>query len=228
MPWKPRHSQKAPVKVAKKPTEANPEPYTLKSTLKPGETKVAHQAEYMVEGLAMNALTGLAFSGRLGTLDLTECFAQMLGRAREVANWNTQSQEAILAGQIISLNAIYTDLAIIARNNMSNCVVFERLMRLALKAQSNCRATAEALAAIQNPPTVFAQQANIANGPQQINNGVPNASGSTRAEKSDSLPNELLEAHGERLDPRTESTAINCDQELATVAAVYRAEDPKR
>ncbi len=41
---------------------------------------------------------------------------------------------------------------------------------MALKAQSNSRATAEALAAIQNPPTVFARQANIANGPQQINN----------------------------------------------------------
>ena len=145
MPRKPRHSQKAPVKVAKKPAEANPEPYTLKSTLKPGETKVAHQAEYMVEGLAMNALTGLAFSGRLGTLDLTECFAQMLGRAREVANRNTQSQEAILAGQIISLNAIYTDLAIIARNNMSNCVVFERLTGMVSQSLNASRASRQVL-----------------------------------------------------------------------------------
>ena len=41
-----------------------------------------------------------------------------------------------------------------------------------LLAQSNCRATVEALAYMQNPPTVFARQANIASGPQQINNGV--------------------------------------------------------
>ena len=218
-----RQRQKALIKGAKPPAEATPEPSTLKSTLKPGQTKLAHQAEYMVEGLAMNALVGLAFSTTLGTLDLTECFAQMLGRAKEVSNGSTQSQEAILAGQIISLNAIYTDLALMARNNRSNCVVFERLMRLALKAQSNCRATAEALAAIQNPPTVFAQHANIANGPQQINNGFPSANCSARAKNSDSLPNELLEAHGERLDPRTQSTTSNRDQELATVGTIDRA-----
>jgi|SRR5688500_4598718 len=143
-------SRKRETKAAGLPTGtvSQGEPNTLKSTLKPGQTAAEHKAEFMIEGLAMNALVGLAFSAKLGTLDLTECFAQILGRAREVAKRNTQSQEQILAGQVISLNAIYTDLALIARSNMSNCVVFERLMRLALKAQSNCRSTAEALAAI--------------------------------------------------------------------------------
>lgn len=193
-----------------------PEPHTLKGTLKPGQTKVGREAELMVEGLSINALVGVAFSTKLGTLDLTECFAQILARAREAANRNTQSQEAILAGQIISLNAIYTELALIARNNMSNCLVFERLMRLALKAQSNCRATAEALAAIQNPPAVFAHQANIANGPQQVNNSLP----SSRARKSTSEPNELLEAHGERLDVATQITTGSRDKELAAVGTI--------
>ena len=43
-------------------------------------------------------------------------------------------------------------------------------MRLALKAQGQCRATLETLATIKNPPVVFARQANIAQGPQQVNN----------------------------------------------------------
>ena len=123
--------------------------------------------------MAMNAMVGLVFSTKSGTLDLTECFAEVLSRVREAANRDTKSQEAILVGQIISMNAVYTDLAIIARQNLSNLAVFERLMRLAFKAQSNCRATGEALGALQNPPSVFARQANFANGPQQINNGVP-------------------------------------------------------
>jgi hypothetical protein len=37
-------------------------------------------------------------------------------------------------------------------------------MRFGLKAQAQCRATLETLAAIKNPPTVFARQANIADG----------------------------------------------------------------
>ncbi len=49
----------------------------------------------------------------------------------------------------------------------------DRYMRLALKAQAQCRATLETLAKIKNPPTLFAQQANIAHGPQQVNNNPP-------------------------------------------------------
>ena len=41
--------------------------------------------------------------------------------------------------------------------------------KLALKAQSQCRATLETLAAIKNPPVIFVKQAN---GHQQVNNGV--------------------------------------------------------
>ena len=47
-------------------------------------------------------------------------------------------------------------------------------MRLSLKAQGQCRATLETLAVIKNPP-VFAHQANIAHGPQQVNNTRPTA-----------------------------------------------------
>jgi hypothetical protein len=65
-------------------------------------------------------------------------------------------------------------------------------MRLALKAQSNCRATAEALAAIQNPTTVFAHQANVANAPQQINNGNIAATSAARAKKLDPEPKKIF------------------------------------
>jgi hypothetical protein len=44
------------------------------------------------------------------------------------------------------------------RRRQRGCVS-ERLLRLALKTQGNCRATAEAFASMQNPPAVFARQA---------------------------------------------------------------------
>lgn len=62
-------------------------------------------------------------------------------------------------------------------------------MQLAVKAQSNCRATAEALDLMQNPPTVFARQANIAIGPQQVNNGVPTPALPSRARNHETEPN---------------------------------------
>ena len=208
--------------VAKQaPDSPKADPSAIRGSLKPGETKLSREAELMVEGLAMNALLGLVFSSKLGTLDLTEVFAQILERARDTTDGNTKSQESILAGQVISMNAIYTDLAIIARQNLSNVTVFERLMRLSLKAQSNCRATAEALAAIQNPPTVFARQANITSGPQQINNG--STVSLARAKDSELMPNELMEAHVERLDPGTTNKASERDTNLAAMGAIDRS-----
>jgi hypothetical protein len=147
----------------------------------------------------------------------------MLRNAEATSNGESKSQEAILAAQVISTNAICTDLALLAHSNLGKGLeVFERLMRLALKAQSNCRATAEALAFMQNPPTVFAKQANISNGPQQVNNGTPQCDRVARAKKPDSMPNKLLEANGERLDARTARSTGDRDQDLATVGTVNR------
>ena len=70
----------------------------------------------------------------------------------------------------------------------------------------------ETLALMKNPP-VFARQANIAHGPQQVNNG-----GVLRAEVSAPAPNELLEAgNGERLDSGTAGATIGSDPALEAV-----------
>jgi hypothetical protein len=75
----------------------------------------------------------------------------------------------------------------------------EQYMRLALKAQSQCRATFETLALLKNPP-VFARQANIA--AQQVVNNVTITQPS-RAGNLETRQNELLEVpHGERLERR--------------------------
>ena len=93
-------------------------------------------------------------------------------------------------------------------------------MRLALKAQAQCRATIETLAALKNPPIVIARQANISNGPQQVNNGpaVP------RADDSSNQPNELLETdHGKRLDTGAAATPVASDPAMVAVEASHWA-----
>jgi len=51
-------------------------------------------------------------------------------------------------------------------------------MRLALRSQSQSRATIETLATIKNPPTVYAKQVNLANGPPSA--FAPEARGSSQ------------------------------------------------
>jgi hypothetical protein len=95
----------------------------------------------------------------------------------------------------------------------------EKYMRLALKAQAQCRATIETIATLKNPPVVFARQANISAGPQQVNNGP-----ATRAEVSSNRPNELLEqSHEPRMDPGAPRQAGSSDPALVPVEASHRA-----
>lgn len=113
----------------------------------------------------------------------------------------------------------------------------DRYMRLALKAQGQCRTTLETLAAIKNPPVVFAKQANIANGPQQVNNTVNKSDGgfesSTRmhapahAGNSNSVQNELLEdRHEQGMDIGAPGAAISRDPAMATVGEIHRPVHP--
>jgi len=111
-----------------------------------------------------------------------------------------------------------------ARHSYTTSRDVTRLMRLALKAQTQSRATVETLGNLRNPRTFIAQQANIAHGPQQVNNGEPPRTREVQSEQS-----KLLEqTHGERLDTGAAGQAIGSDSAMATVGAIYRPENGDR
>jgi len=121
--------------------------------------------------------------------------------------------EAMLLMQAHTLDGLFNNLAQKA-HCQTHMPHYESFLRLAFKAQGQCRSTLETLAAIKNPPVIYAKQANISNGHQQINNGIP----VSQAEKNQNQQNELLEhSHGERLDTRTKSEAIRVNSELEAV-----------
>jgi hypothetical protein len=68
------------------------------------------------------------------------------------------------------------------------------------------------------------RQANIAHGPQQVNNGMPLA----RAENPESVPNKLLGDHGERLDNRATTAASDGHPALVPMEPIHRPADRKR
>lgn len=128
--------------------------------------------------------------------------------------------EAMLAIQARTLDVVFHDLANLARQNIQQPAVFERLLRLGLKAQSQSRSTVESLAEIKNPRSVaFIKQANVAQGHQQVNNGVP-------ARECLNDPNELFD--GRRLDTGAPGSPKTADSVLGAVAAVDRTEDAAR
>ena len=108
-------------------------------------------------------------------------------------------------------------------------------MGLALKAQAQSRATISALVDLKHPrQAMFVKQANIAHGPQQVNNGTaPSgkpeqyAQARTHGENPALEQNKLLEEDhgqpGQRMDTRAAKTPERSNQAVETVEPVHRA-----
>ena len=130
--------------------------------------------------------------------------------------------EAMLIGQATALQTIFTSLARRAHHQTLQAH-FEAFLGLALKAQAQSRATISALVDLKFPrQATFVKQANIANGPQQVNNA-------THAKEIQPRQNELLEdASHERLDTGTPTTAARSHPTVETVESVHRPQKPRR
>jgi len=122
--------------------------------------------------------------------------------------------EAMLLIQAHTLNELFNNLMPRAgrAEYMDNQ---DRYMRLALKAQSQCRATLETLATVGNSVSaMFVLQQNVG-----MNQQVNNIHGkNSRARENENLQNELLEAKdGARLDFGAASKASDADSAVASV-----------
>ncbi len=188
----------------------------------PGKSDALRLAEVSLDPAANASAVVQSFNvGTFGKTAISETYETLSESVRKVRGGDMAGPEALLVTQADSLNAIFTELTRRAALNMGEYInASERYMRLALKAQAQCRATIETLAAIKSPPVVFARQANISNGPQQVNNGAP----PSRADDSASKPNELLEHRIEpRLDPGAAGTPVASDPAMVAMEASHRA-----
>ena len=141
------------------------------------------------------------------------------GQASTVKAGDLGQAEAMLINQASALQALFVRLCerSMQQEHLSN---LEGLLRLALRAQSQCRATLEALAIIKSPPTVYARQANVTTGPQQINNTLALHQG---AQENRIEQNQLLE---DQLEQRMDSGAAGAagvgDSAMAALGQVNR------
>ena len=199
---------------------AQPDKKQLRVFEQPGKSSDKVVAELAINPVINAAATVVLFAkGTLGNVEITETVEAINDAVAKVRGGNMSGPEATLVSQAATLDSIFTELVRRSGLNMGDYInASERYMRLALKAQAQCRATIETLAAMKNPPVVIARQANISNGPQQVNNGQP------RAEENTIVPNELLETeHGKRLDCGAPLAPVIGHPELVAVEDVERA-----
>jgi hypothetical protein len=216
-----------------------PKSRLLKMVIPQGVTLDRANADMATQGLVTNAGLVTTFSRwELSELSLTDMVASLKESGTAVNNGDLKGAEQMLNAQAVSLNSIFAELARRSALQVGQHMeAMERYMRLALKAQGQCRATLETLAAIKNPPVVFARQANISSGPQQVNNGVSSDARSNThapAQACGEIENQqtkLLEGTkhgGTALDPGTTRAAARGHQELETVGAIHRPQKRRR
>lgn len=169
----------------------------------------------------------------MGEVDLTQTLASLNASIAAVQSGDLGEADRMLVAQADTLDALFHQL--VARSSANSTAGFlqasETYMRLALKAQSQARATWESLSKIKNPVgSTFVRQANIANGPQQVNNhgdAETNTRDSTpgRVRELESQPNELSGVSGHAVDSGATGAAVGGDTPLGTMAEGHRAED---
>ncbi|KGM55991.1 hypothetical protein N800_10215 [Lysobacter daejeonensis GH1-9] len=184
-------------------------------------------ADAIMQGVTHSAVTAHVFaSPSWAGLDLTSCVHSLRDQVKAVNGGDLAGLESMLLGQAVALSAMFNACVQRAATAMgTHPKLMEQYMRLGLKAQSQCRTTLETIAEIKNPrPVAFVKQANIANGHQQVNNGVATDRDHARGEENPFAPNKLLEGGNvARLDTRTTRASGGDDSTLETVGTRDRA-----
>lgn len=136
-------------------------------------------------------------------LDVNYELAELRRLTAEVRSGSMATPEAMLVSQAHTLDALFSNMAMRAYSNMKEGYLdaTDRYMRIALKAQAQATRTIEALAALKNPPVVYARNANVVNGPQQVNQTVAGGSFETSTRlyaHTGNFKNEPSKLSGER------------------------------
>jgi len=194
----------------------------------PGKTRERKLAETALSPPILNAITAMNFVKPLmGENDITEAVKVVAEKVNKVKANDLSGLEATLTAQVVTLDVMFNELARRAGLNFGEYLnAAEKYMRLALKAQAQTARTVEVIAALKNPPVVFAKQANISHGHQQINNhhSATSTHAHAHAEKNINQQNELLtEDSDAQMDTRGTSTAILADPPMEALVKSNRA-----
>lgn len=191
---------------------------------KPGEDHAAAIARTVIRPTVQAAVTLKQYGkSSYDDLDLSGLIDSLTEQTRASSDGDPKRAESMLVVQAHVLDSIFNVLARRAALNMGEYLgACDTYLKLALRAQSQCRATWEALATIKNPPIVgYIRQANLAAGPQQVNNGPAPAEAASRAREKQNRPNKLLEKiDAERLDTRAAGSPGRAYSDMATVGGV--------
>lgn len=164
-----------------------------------------------------------AFGALFGAQETVSLMGAVEALVAKVQDGDMSVVEQMLLSQAVALQGMFTNLTFRAATQ-TNPRLLQTQLWLALRAQSQARATLETLIHLKQPSSpTYIGQANIA-GQQQVNNSIATAVGAPGHIGFDQ--NRRLEAHYEqRLVPGATPASGRDDPILATVDEINRGEN---
>lgn len=146
---------------------------TLKIKAKKGETNEQTYARVMLDPVIRHACNAMNYSSQLfgksdqpSIMESTEALQDIVAKAEA---GDLQMVSRLLASQAYSLDTMFSELSHRSLMNMGEYIdASERYMRLALKAQTACRSTLEALARLHQPREQIVKHVNVNRGGQAV------------------------------------------------------------
>jgi hypothetical protein len=208
------------------------DPKILQLVQNPEET-MAQTVGRIASDPAVNAGSVMqSFGNHLGEdVSLMSMIDAIQGTTQRVKGGDLSDLEAMLVSQATALQMIFTNYARRAQSQQHQRNL-EAFLGLALKAQAQSRATITALVDLKYPRQVaFVRQANISNGPQQVNNGsfeTSTRAGAHATEMQIPQIKELEVSDGQWMDSRAKGSAGGIDPHLEAVEKSERSSNSRR
>lgn len=207
----------------------------MKTTSKTLETTPEQRSQLAMSSEIQSAAVMQSYQKNVmgSDVDFEVLVKGIMGTCTQVNGGNLQTMEAMLVSQATALQTIFTDLARKAQAQTYQ-KQFEAYLGLALKAQAQSRATISALVDLKYPrQATFVKQANIAHGPQQVNNGVmPSGASASHGKKQKTEQNKLLEDDDGKFSigvvPGKTSTPKPSHQGMEALESVHRSKKRSR
>ena len=207
----------------------------MKTTSKTLETTPEQRSQLAMSSEIQSAAVMQSYQKNVmgSDVDFEVLVKGIMGTCTQVNGGNLQTLEAMVVSQATALQTIFTDLARKAQAQTYQ-KQFEAYLGLALKAQAQSRATISALVDLKYPrQATFVKQANIAHGPQQVNNGVmPSGASASHGKKQKTEQNKLLEDDDGKFSigvvPGKTSTPKPSHQGMEALESVHRSKKRSR
>jgi hypothetical protein len=175
---------------------------TLPAESASGRTEEEKRANIALAPEFKAAVTAQAYAPLIGETDLAALLKRLGEMSTGSVKDNARDIEYMLTSQAIALDSIFNRLAIQAHASIGkHPKVVDTYLRLALKAQSQCRATAETLANLKSPRQHISQT-NVATA-LQVN----------------------IEREGHHVDARTKGSHATTDSNVEALGEIHRAKD---